>query len=496
MVEALVLIPAVLGTICFFIRGPGIKRGLLVFGAGLHFLLVVSVWATGNYNVPAGSWVGLDALGTFFLGITSLIFFITSLYAAGYLSREAKGMRKDFTEGGLFKNTPEQVFVGCYLLFLAAMTLVTVSQHMGLLWVAVEATTLASAPLIAFHRHHRALEAMWKYLIICSVGIALALLGTLSLGAATGHLGEGAAPLLLASLLENAKSLDPTWVKLSFVLLLVGYGTKMGLAPFHTWLPDAHSEGPSAVSALLSGALLNVAFLGILRAYQTLDAAGLAVFGGKLLIAFGLISMAFAAAFIVRQNNFKRMLAYSSIEHMGIMAIGVGIGSAGIFGAGVHAINHSLIKAMLFLTAGNIMAHYKTTNAKGVQGAIQVLPVSGVLWLVGFFAITGVPPFGLFVSEFTILKATLDGGHSWVAITYLFLLVVIFIAMAGTFFSMAQGPYETKPGLAPASNPGEPVSSTLSPILLAVGTLIMGLSIPSFVKDILDLFAKTLGGGL
>ncbi|MFQ5715533.1 MAG: proton-conducting transporter membrane subunit [Nitrospinales bacterium] len=488
MVEALALIPATLGIISFLIKGPGVKRGILVIGTSLHFFLVIMAWFSGGHSPAEGDWVGLDPLGLLFLGITSLIFFITSIYASGYLAREGTGMRKDFIEGGMFRNTPEQVFVGCYLLFLAAMTMVTVSQHLGLLWVAVEATTLASAPLIAFHRHHRALEAMWKYLIICSVGIALALLGTLTLGAIAGPVtGEGQSPLLLGSLLANADKLDPSWLKLSFILLLVGYGTKMGLAPFHTWLPDAHSEGPSAVSALLSGALLNVAFLGVLRAYQTLDAAGLAAFGAKLLIVFGLISMGFAAAFILRQNNFKRMLAYSSIEHMGIMAIGIGIGGAGMFGAAVHAINHSLIKAMLFLTAGNIMAHYKTTNAKEV-------PVSGVLWLIGFFAITGVPPFGLFVSEFSILKAALDGGYGATAAAYLFLLVTIFIAMAKTFFGMSQGACE-ETGLAPA-NPGEPVSSILPPIILVVCTFILGLSIPEFLKDALDLFAKTLGGGL
>lgn len=495
MVEALVLIPAILGIISFMIKGPGIKRGILVIGTSLHFFLVIMAWFSGDHAPAEGDWMGLDSLGILFLGITSLIFFVTSIYASGYLAREGAGMRKDFVEGGMFRNTPEQVFVGCYLLFLAAMTLVTVSQHLGLLWVAVEATTLASAPLIAFHRHHRAMEAMWKYLIICSVGIALALLGTLTLGAIAGPVTSGEhSPLLLGNLLANADKFDPSWLKLSFILLLVGYGTKMGLAPFHTWLPDAHSEGPSAVSALLSGALLNVAFLGVLRAYQTLDAAGLAAFGANLLIVFGLISMVVAAAFILRQNNFKRMLAYSSIEHMGIMAIGIGIGGAGMFGAAMHAINHSLIKAMLFLTAGNIMAYYKTTNAKDVQGAIQVLPVSGVLWLIGFFAITGVPPFGLFVSEFSILKAALDGGYGATAAAYLFLLVIIFIAMAKTFFGMSQGTCETS-GSASA-NQSEPVSSILPPIILVVCTLVLGLSIPDFLKDALDLFAKTLGGGL
>jgi hydrogenase-4 component F len=303
----------------------------------------------------------------------------------------------------------------------------------------VEATTLASAPLIYFHRHHRSLEATWKYIMICSVGIALALLGNFLLAVAAGGAGDRHAGLVVGDLMTHAGEMNPQWLKAAFLFFLVGYGTKMGLAPMHTWLPDAHSESPSMVSALLSGALLNCAFLGILRAHQLCIAAGEAEFSQGLLVVFGLISMGMATVFIIRQADFKRMLAYSSVEHMGILAIGVGLGGAGVFGSMLHAVNHSLTKAALFFVAGNILAAYRTKSIGDVSGVLRVLPVSGVLWIAGFLSITGSPPFGTFLSEFTILKAALDGGQNVVAALYLVFLSLIFVGMVNIVLRMAQG---------------------------------------------------------
>jgi hydrogenase-4 component F len=260
----------------------------------------------------------------------------------------------------------------------------------------------------------------------------------------------------------------------------------MGLASMHTWLPDAHSEAPSVVSALLSGALLNCAFLGILRVVQVCAAAGLLSFAQGLLAGFGLLSMGVAAVFIVGQADYKRMLAYSSVEHMGIMALGVGLGGAGIFGALLQAVNHSLAKAMLFLTAGNILGAYKTKAVTGVRGALRVLPVSGALWVAGFLMITGSPPFGLFPSEFTILKAALDGGHGGVAAAYLIFLALIFIGMASVFLRMAQGE-------APGARQAEAWWSILPPVVLGLGVLVLGLYVPPFLTDALQTISRTLG---
>lgn len=490
MLAASFLIPALAGCAAFFIRPHGARRALLLGVAIAHAGLTGWAWLRPPAPVFEGLF-SLDELGLLFLSITSVLFLAAAGYGAGYLRREDPGRRQDFDEGLAFVNAPEAVFTGCLLLFLAMMTLVSLSGHLGVTWVAVEATTLASAPLIYFHRHTRSLEATWKYLLICSVGIALALLGIFLVAIAATDPAGAAISLLNAELVRRGASLNPAWLKPAFVLLLVGYGTKMGLAPLHTWLPDAHSESPSVVSALLSGALLNCAFLSVLRAYQVLAAAGCAAFGQDLLVLLGLVSMGVAAVFIVGQQDYKRMLAYSSVEHIGILALGVGLGGAGAFGAMLHAVNHSLTKAMLFFVAGNILAVYGTKSCRDIRGALGVLPVSGALWLAGFLAITGSPPFGLFLSEFTVLKAALDQGRGVVALLYLAFLGVIFVGMAGVFLRMAYG----RCSLPAAVRPGrEAVLSIVSPAVLGLAVLALGIWIPAPLMDLLHRAAKALGG--
>jgi hydrogenase-4 component F len=423
------------------------------------------------------------------LTITSALFLPCAVYAIGYLRREGRGARRDFDEGLLFDNAPEATFTACLLLFLSAMTLVNVSQRFGLLWVAVEATTLVSAPLIYFHRHHRSLEATWKYLLICSVGIAIALLGNFFLAVAASPGGGTSIPLVVQDLAGGGAGLDRTWLRAAMILFLVGYGTKMGLAPLHTWLPDAHSEAPSVVSALLSGALLNCAFVGILRAQQVCVAAGLGGFGRELLIGFGLVSLAVAAVFIPGQGDYKRLLAYSSVEHVGILAVGVGLGGAGTFGALLHAVGHSLAKAMLFLVAGNILAAYRSKSTASVRGVLRVLPVSGTLWLVGLFAITGSPPFGPFLSELTIVKAALDAGRPAIAIAVLVLLAVIFVGMAGVVLDTAQG----DPGAEGPTPRREPLWAVAPPAAFAAAVLVLGLWVPAPLRAVLERAAAALG---
>jgi hydrogenase-4 component F len=418
------------------------------------------------------------------------------------LQHENPKQRQDFQEGFLFVNEPEAVFIACLLFFLASMTLVTISQHFGILWVAVEATTLASAPLIYFHRHYRSLEATWKYLLICSVGIALALLGNFMLAAAAATHAEGPIALVVGDLVKHADELHVPSLTAAFLFFLVGYGTKMGLAPLHTWLPDAHSEAPSLVSALLSGALLNCAFLAILRSYQVCTAAGIGDFARDLLAGFGLLSMGVAAVFIVGQSDYKRMLAYSSVEHMGILALGVGLGGAGVLGAMLHAVNHSLTKAGLFLVAGNILAIYKTRTIDQVRGVRGLLPLSGILWLAGFLAITGSPPFGPFLSEFTILKEALDQGRPAIAGVYLALLAVVFVGMATIVLRMVQGTPSAKdlpphPFPSPAEERGaaaEPLWGTVPPLVLCLFVLVLGVYVPPGLFALLKEAAQTVGG--
>jgi hydrogenase-4 component F len=487
MILALLLLPVVASVAAFWWRSDRGRVAVLILTGIGHSGLTLSAWL---WPPPpfADDWLALDAPGLLFLSITSALFLAAAVYCAGVLSRE-KDADKGDQPGTYFARGPAAAFCGCMLLFLASMTLVTMSQHFGLLWVGIEATTLASAPLIYFHRTPRSLEATWKYLLICSVGIALALLGNflLAVGATDGE--HNPTSLVLADLLKS-KHLQATWLEAAFLFFLVGYGTKMGLAPMHTWLPDAHSESPSVVSALLSGALLNCAFLGILRAHQVCAAAGVREFSTDLLVVFGLLSMGIAAVFILGQGDFKRMLAYSSVEHMGILSLGVGLGGAGVFGAALHAVNHSLTKAALFLVAGNILAAFGTKKVADVRGVLHALPSSGVLWLAGFLAITGSPPFGPFLSEFTILKAALDHGYALIAGAYLFLLALIFIGMATIVLPMAQG----RPTDPATSSRREALWATVPPAVLGGLVLILGVYIPAPLNDVLHDVARALGG--
>jgi hydrogenase-4 component F len=339
------------------------------------------------------------------------------------------------------------------------------------------------------------------------VGIALALLGNFFLAVAARACPSGYQYLSIGNLEAHARELDPMWLKAAFLLLLVGYGTKMGLAPLHTWLPDAHSEAPSMVSALLSGVLLNCAFLAILRSHSLLVKAGLGAFSQDLLVLFGLLSMALAGLFIINQMDYKRLLAYSSVEHMGILALGVGIGGIAGFGSMLHAVNHSVAKAMLFLAAGNTMAYFRTKSTIEARGTLRVLPVTAILWIIGLLAITGSPPFGAFLSEFAILKGMLDGGRIVVAVFYLVALSIVFVGMSAVILPIVYGtpiklfaPDNTatqsetaSKEVPPAKTVPESLWSVLPPLLLAATALVLGLYLSQEFIDLLHRAAITVG---
>lgn len=505
MLWLLIAAPTAAALVAFALPWNGLRRTLLVAAAACQVGLAGAAFLQPPEPVLWG-WIALDAASHLFLAITALLFFVTSLYAVGYLAHEGRRVAQRTDDEVPFVNFPEAVFTGCLLLFLAAMTLVVVSHHWGLMWVAVEATTLASAPLIYFHRHPRSLEATWKYLMICSVGIALALLGNFFLAVAARAGSAAPVHLALSALEQHARQLDPVWLKAAFLLLLVGYGTKMGLAPLHTWLPDAHSEAPSLVSALLSGALLNCAFLAILRAHALLVRAGLGSFSQELLVLFGLLSMGVAAVFIIRQTDYKRMLAYSSVEHMGILALGIGVGGVAGFGSLLHAVNHSLTKAMLFLVAGNTLACFHTKSTAEVRGILRTLPVTGTLWIVGVLAITGSPPFGTFLSEFAVLKGMIDSHRPLVATFYLMALAAVFAGMLAVVIPLVYGATarEATPAdpditshranVPPSTTLcAEPLWSVVPPLVLGLAVLLLGLYVPQELSDLLHLAAIALG---
>ena len=507
MTIALMLLPLAAGILAFIIRGDGARRLLLLGTAGLHLLFTAftifdhgaggaasavlfgaASFAPALHTGPV--WFAYDPLGLLFLGITSLLFLGAAHYAVRYLASEKRDPGEDADDGSIFNNAPEAVFTGCLLLFLAAMTAVTASRHMGLLWASVEATTLLSAPLIYFHRHKRSLEATWKYLLICSVGIALALMGNMFLGAAGLKTGAG---LDLSGLFSNAGALDKPLLKAAFLFLFVGYGTKMGLSPFHTWLPDAHSEAPAVVSALLSGALLNCAFLGILRVNAVCGAAGLADFTGGILVLFGLFSILTAALFMLGQRDYKRLLAYSSIEHMGILALGTGLGGGAVFGAMLGAFSHSLVKAGLFFVSGVVVAAVKTKRISDVRGLWRRAPRTAALWLAGFFLITGLPPSGIFLAKFIILREAVALKYYWLAAGYLVFLAILFAGMASVFISMTFGEHEAKPGEKPFEEP----SGMLGPAAAFFACVVLaGLYIPAWLTALLAGAAANVSGKL
>lgn len=361
---------------------------------------------------PLGAWVVLCA---------AAVYLLASIYARGYMRLLDDDAR-----------LPQ--FYALFAGFALTIFLAPLMNDPGLYWIAIELTTLVSTFLVAFERAPEAVEAGWKYIIVVSAGITLALLGTV-LFYWNGSLVLGPTyRMSWAVLRQAAPGMNHPLLLLAFLLVLVGYGTKVGLAPMHSWLPDAHSEGPSPVSAMLSGALLNAAMVGIVRFLAVLHRAGMVALPDSLLMAFGVISLFVAAFFIIRQSGVKRLMAYSSVEHMGVIALGFGFGGPfGVAGAMYHMLNHSLAKSLMFFGAGNAMRRYGSKTMSRLGGFTRDHPMAAGIWLAGAVAITGAPPFGLFASEIAVLHAGFDGIGLWAAVIMLVLLIVIFIGFLNHF---------------------------------------------------------------
>jgi hydrogenase-4 component F len=465
-VTLLLLLPFGGSVLAFSLPSDRFRPWLLPLCGTLHLALTFFVVQTQWPLTTANGWLGVDALSRLILPVISLLFCGCSFYALGYLRYRI--------EWG------NRIFVGCLLLFLSAMTLASVSRHMGVLWVAVETTTVASAPLIYYNRNRLSIEATWKYLLLGSVGIALAMLGILFIAYA-GLAGGGHVSLQFDDILHSAAGYSRPWLRAGFIFLLVGFGVKVGFAPLHTWKPDAYGEAPGVVGALLAGGLTSVAFLALLRTLQIMDAGGEAVMAREAFLAMGLVSMAFAAVFVVRQPDFKRMLAYSSVEHMGILAIGISVGGVATFGAMLHLMNNALTKGVLFLAAGNIHRRFASKKVDDVRGAINLVPLSATLFLLGFLAITGSPPFSPFISEFTILQGVFSGGYYVSGGFFLFFLAVIFIGMGSTVLSVVFGTPLDRKG---DENYRETFATTGVPLIMLLIVLVLGVYLPEPVRHI------------
>ncbi len=466
MLSAVILVPLVAAGFAYVIPSNRWRTFVVPLTSLAHATLVLRVLR----DVPPaelGGWLVLDPLGKVVLALVATLFLGLAVYAPAYLA--------------LRFERPNRVFCACLLASLSMMTLVAVSHHLGLMWVAVEATTLACAPLLYFNHNRRSLEATWKYLLIGSVGIALALWGSFFL-AYSSLRGGFESTLLFDDLVEHAADLSKPWLHTAFVVLIVGYGTKMGLAPMHTWKPDAYGEAPGMVGAWFAGGVTSCSFLAILRFFQIARAAGEIDFAQPILIAMGLISMAFAAVFVVRQRDFKRMLAFSSVEHMGILVLGIGVGGMATFGALLHLLNNAFSKGVLFLSAANIHRAYQSKYADEVSGAIRRLPWSGSLFLCGFLAITGTPPAGPFLSEFTIASGAFVGGRSVIGGLYLLMLAIIFIGMGATVLRVVSG----SPSAAASNTALRDTIQTAAPIVVfALLVVLLGIYIPAPIDRML-----------
>jgi hydrogenase-4 component F len=377
----------------------------------------------------------VDGLSALVLVLCGFVGVLSGAYGVGYLHRnEARGLVTPRMRRKFYGLIPAYVF---------AMLLVSVANNLGILWIAVELTTLASVFLVTYHDRDTSLEAAWKFLILGSLGLGFALLGTVLLFAAgRGQLGEGMSALHWTRFMQVAPQLHPFTVRLGVVFALIGYGTKAGLAPMHTWKPDAYREAPSPAGTLMAVGMLNCALYCVLRIHLISKAALGAEFSGGLLLTLGLLSVVIATPFILIQWNLKRLLAYSSIEHVGIMAVGVGLGAeAAVYGALLHMTYHSFAKPVAFFSAGTLAQLHSSSDFKRIgDGTLTRAPIASALFVLAAVMITGSPPFGLFFSEMTILRAGFLGSHAKATCALLVALVVLFCGFAFQVGRLVLGP--------------------------------------------------------
>lgn len=437
----------------------------LTFAAGCA--LAVQVFLYGPMTV-AGKFFFVDAFNVYLAVLTSFVSMTTAIFSRKYMRLEREHGRV-----GAWKM---RFYHAMYQLFIFAMLLALLTNNFGVLWISMELATLSTVLLVSLYRTPTAIEAAWKYFILCGVGIAQALFGTVLLYfAAERVLGVGGEALLWTNLSQVSSQLEPTVLRLAFVFLMVGYGTKVGLVPLHNWLPDAHSEGPTPISAVLSGLLLNVALYALVRCKVLVDGSTGSHMAGNMLMGFGMLSILVAAFSLLRQKDIKRMFSYSSIENMGIATFAFGIGGPiATFGALLHMLVHSLTKSAIFFTVGHASQMHGTQEMDRIRGLIKGNPVVGWSFILGIVALVGMPPFGMFASEFLILTATIKDAPLLTPL----LLLGLGVAFAAIFRKVQ--PMVT--GLVPSWQ--TPLRAAHVPVVLHMTlVLLLGLYMPRFLSD-------------
>jgi hydrogenase-4 component F len=468
MALILLLTPALLATLLAMLsRRPAaaLARVMVMLHAAA---VAASLWLCAILLRPdaaaivVGEFWRVDALSALLTTCITGVTLLTSIFGPG-LEGVGDSSAPQARKYSIFMNA-----------FALTMLVAVTTNNVGFMWVAIEATTITSAVLIPLRRTRASVEASWKYLLICSVGIALAFAGiVLAYFDSASSAGHVANALNWTVLRAGAPTLHRELIQMAFAFILVGYGTKAGLAPMHTWLPDAHSEAPAPTSAMMSGVLLAVAMYAVARWKVVVDAALGSPFAGNLLLAVGLLSVLIGVFSLVIQRHYKRMLAYSSVEHIGLVSIGLGLGPLGTFAALLHLVNHAVAKSMTFLLAGRILRRYETTEIARVSGLLRVMPWTGGLFAAGVVALVGLPPFGLFLSEFLLVRAAVVTGHLWIAAVVLIMVLVGFVSLLNHLNRMLYGPV-------PASVPiGERAGW---PVLTLAGcaglSAVLGLAVP------------------
>jgi hydrogenase-4 component F len=456
---------------------PELNALMSLVTVGAAVLLTIRVIADGPMTAMDEQFF-VDPFNVFLVALTAFVAFTTALFSRPYMRIEQ--------HHGRVNSARLRLYHSMYQLFSFTMMLCLLSNNVGILWVALEGATLSTVLLVSLYRTPASLEAAWKYFILCSVGIAQALFGVILLYfAAEKVLGPGGTSLLWTHLYEVRHQLEPTVLSLAFVFLLVGFGTKVGLVPLHNWLPDAHAEGPTPVSAVLSGLLLNVALYAVVRSKVLVDGALERNFSGGLMMGFGLLSVVVAAFFLSRQKDIKRMFAYSSVEHMGIMTFAFGMGGpVAAFAGLLHMTVHSLTKSAIFFTVGHASQKTGTQNMEDIRGLVETNPTIGWGLAIGTFAILGMPPFGVFTSEFMVLTTAMH-EHSWATPFLLVALGVAFAAIFGKVQPMVFG--ETTARRLPHPPALIPVFVHLAIVLM------LGLYIPPYLVDWYRQAAKLIG---
>ncbi len=456
------------------LRSPQMMAVLDVAGSVATLALTLAVaLAVRQAGAVALGPLRADAVTVPFILLVGLLAVATSIYSVGWM--------KKALERGDFHAQTLRYYYALLHAFIATMLVTVLADNLGVLWIAMEGTTITSAVLVGFHGNRLSLEAAWKYIIVTTIGISFGLFGTVLVYAAAAHVQGDVGAMSWSRIASIAPRLDPGIVRIGFVFVIVGYGTKAGLAPVHMWLPDAHSQAPTPVSALLSGALIKCALYGIIRFHTIARGACGPEFSGRLLLLFGLVSVVVATPFILAQRDFKRLLGYHSIEHVGIIALGLGFGGRiGTYGALLHVINHGVTKALVFFVAGDSIGRYGTRDMHDIRGILRVAPWAGTLLMLGAFCLAGTPPFSIFVSELMVLRAGIGGSHWLPVALFLLMVTIIFAGLIHHAGRMAFG--EAASSVPRGPEAAAPIAGML---ILAGVMLLFGLFLPAELDGML-----------